>query len=93
METLNRPDGVPLEAKELIPLIKQRKEMAESLAAKFGDGTAAWFRGYSDMSKSNQFVSDFGFMLELIEAQGAEIKRLQGIISDMDYKLEAAGAI
>lgn len=93
MENLTRPDGVPLEAKELIPLIKQRKEMAESLAAKFGDGAAGWFAGYNDLTSNNYFISDFGFMLELIEAQDAEIKRLHGIISDMDYKLEAAGAI
>ncbi len=91
MENLFRNDGVPLEANELIPLIKARKEMAETVAKRFGDASAAWYRGYNDMTDNNWFIGDFGFLLELCGVQDQEIKRLRGECSELKFKLEAAG--
>lgn len=91
MENLMRNDGVPLEANELIPLIKSRKEMAETVAKRFGDSSTAWFRGYNDMTDNNWFISDFCFLLELSEVQDQEIKRLREELSEFKFKLEAAG--
>ena len=87
--SVERADGVPLSASELIPLIKARKSMAEALASRFGEGVSAWFKGYNDMTENNYFVSDFCFMLELCEAQNRRIKQLEAEAAELRYEIEA----